>query len=73
MREAPTAPLPVLGLDTDGTIVMSWSGNGLTGSMTIYGDGTYSYFVRRDGAAARDPEAQIDQPIGETLKRLLEA
>lgn len=72
-REAPTAPLPVLGLDTDGTIVMSWSGNGLTGSMTIYGDGSYSYFVRRDGTTARDSEAQINRPIREPLKRLLEA
>jgi hypothetical protein len=72
-NEAPTAPLPVLGLDTDGTIVMSWSGNGLTGSLTVYGDGTYSYFVRRQGKVARAPEARIDEPIEERFKRLLEA
>ena len=67
-REAPAAPLPVLGLDTDGTIVMSWSEDGLTGSMTIYGDGTYSYFVRRNGEAARDTEAAINEPIAEALR-----
>lgn len=72
-KEAPSAPLPVLGLDTDGTIVMSWSADGLTGSMTVYGDGTYSYFVRRGGYVARDSEAAINQPIAEALRLLLAA
>lgn len=72
-KEAPSAPLPVLGLDTDGTIVMSWSAGGLTGSMTIYGDGTYSYFVRRGGEVARASEAGINEPIAETLRLLLAA
>lgn len=72
-EEAPAAPLPVLGLDADGTIVMSWSGDGLTGSMTMHGDGTYSYFVRRHGVVASDAEAQVAHPIGPDLKRLLEA
>lgn len=71
--EAPSAPLPVLGLDVDGTIVMSWSAGGLTGSMTIYGDGTYSYFVRRGDLVARDPKATISEPIAEALRRLLAA
>lgn len=72
-REAPSGPLPVLGLDTDGTIVMSWSSNGLTGSLTIYGDGTYSYFVRQNGKIARDSDAAINEPIAEALRLLLEA
>jgi hypothetical protein len=72
-QDAPSAPLPVLGLDTDGTIVMSWSSGGLTGSMTVYGDGTYSYFVRRDGHVARDAEAAIKGPTAEALRLLLEA
>jgi hypothetical protein len=72
-KEAPSAPLPVLGLDTDGTIVMNWSAGGLTGSMTIYGDGTYSYFVRRGGHVARASEAAINEPIAEPLRLLLAA
>lgn len=72
-REAPSAPLPVLGLDTDGTIVMSWSSDGLNGSMTIYGDGTYSYFVRRNCQIARDADAAVNEPTAEALRLLLEA
>lgn len=71
-HDAPSAPLPVLGLDTDGTIVMSWSQQELVGSMTIYGDGTYSYFVRRGRASAEDVEALIEEPLGENLRLLLE-
>ena len=71
-NEMPGASLPTLGLDADGTVVMSWSRNGRTGSMTVYGDGTFSYFVRTHGEVARNSEARIDQPIDEALKRLLE-
>jgi hypothetical protein len=70
-REAPSAPLPVLGLDTDGTIVMSWSRSDLVGSMTIYGDGTFSYFVRRNVASTKEINAMIDQPLGKDLTQLL--
>jgi hypothetical protein len=70
-REVPSAPLPVLGLDTDGTIVMSWSRGDLVGSMTIYGDGTFSYFVRRNAASAKNINAMIDQPLGKDLTDLL--
>lgn len=72
-REAPRAPLPVLGLDTDGTIVMSWSRGDLVGSMTIYGDGTFSYFVRRNAAYVKNIDAIIDQPLGKDLTDLLTA
>jgi hypothetical protein len=72
-REVPSAPLPVLGLDTDGTIIMSWSRGDLVGSMTIYGDGTFSYFVRRDAASAKNISAMIDQPLGKDLTDLLAA
>jgi len=70
-REVPSAPLPVLGLDNDGTIVMSWSRSDLVGSMTIYGDGTYSYFVRRNAASAKNIEAMMDQPLAKDLTELL--
>ncbi len=72
-QEVPSGPLPVLGLDTDGTIVMSWSRGDLAGSMTIYGDGTFSYFVRRNAASVKNIEAMIDQPLAKDLKDLLAA
>lgn len=72
-NEAPTAPLPVLGLDTDGTIVMSWSRGELVGSMTVYGDGTFSYFVRRNIISVKNIDALIEQPLGKDLIDLLTA
>ena len=69
--EIPDAPLPVIGLDTDGTIVMTWTRDGLAGSLTIYGDGTYSYFVRRGEKVAKNPEARISKPLDRKLISLL--
>ena len=69
--EVPSAPLPVLGLDTDGTIVMSWSRGDLVGSMTVYGDGTFSYFVRRNTVSVKNIDAMIDQPLRKDLTDLL--
>lgn len=71
--ERPDRPLPVLGLDSDGTIVMTWAADQFAGSLTVYGDGTYSYFVRRGDKVAKSPEERISQPIKNDLIKLLAA
>ena len=42
---------PMVGLDSDGFIVLTWDENDLCGSLSIFGDGTFScYIENRDGS-----------------------
>ena len=51
---------PALGVDAGGEIVMSWSGReGLFGSMSINGDGTFAFYVERGNNSAEDGDLPI--------------
>ena len=51
---------PALGVDAGGEIVMSWSGReGLFGSMSINGDGTFAFYVERGNSSAEDGDLPI--------------
>ncbi len=63
VNELPEAQLPGIGLDSDGHVVFSWSTNNLIGNLSVYGDGTYSYFVENSGKTAREDEAQVMSPF----------
>jgi hypothetical protein len=51
---------PALGVAADGEIVMSWGGrDGLFGSMSISGDGTFAFYVERGNIRAEDGDVPI--------------
>ena len=51
---------PALGVDAGGEIVMSWSGReGLFGSMSISGDGTFAFYVERGNSSAENGDLPI--------------
>ena len=71
--EAQVRPLPKIGLDSDGVVVMSWGGPDLHGSLSVFGDGTYSYFLRGRGDPAKNGEVRISDPLPADLRRVLMA
>ena len=66
-----TALAPQVGLDFEGTLSFFWNEDGVVAELTIYGDGTYSYFARRDDQVATEDEADIDHPIDSRLLNIL--
>lgn len=69
--EIPETPLPSIGMESEGIIVMSWNSAGLVGSLSVFGDGTYSYFVRAAGRTARDGAARISDPLAARFREIL--
>lgn len=67
-------PLPLLGLDADGCIVMTWHDDFVSGNLSVFGDGTYAYFLQRvedqDTRTISD-EARISDPLKRNLVDLL--
>lgn len=55
---------PALGVDAGGEIVMSWGGReGLFGSMSICGDGTFAFYVERGNTCAEDGDIPVVGPL----------
>jgi hypothetical protein len=65
--------LPDIGLDLDGTIVYSFhpDRNGLIGSLSVFGDGTYSFYLEKNGDFIESGAAKIAQPLDLNLQNLL--
>ncbi len=62
--------LPDLGLDSDGFLVFSFhpERTGMVGSLSVFGDGTYSYCIEVEGKSVECGAAAIAEPISEDLK-----
>ena len=67
----PNQPLPMIDLDGDGVIVMTWHGYGRAGSLTVHGDGTYSYYIKLGKDVAKRGDAKISAPLDDSLVRIL--
>ncbi len=65
--------LPDLGLDSDGSLVFSFhpERTGLIGSLSVFGDGTYSYCIEFKGKSVEAGEAVVGGPIADELKAYL--
>jgi hypothetical protein len=65
--------LPDLGLDSDGSLVFSFhpERTGMVGSLSVFGDGTYSYCIEMKGASIDSGAAKISAPIADELKAFL--
>lgn len=68
----PAGPAPLVGLDDDGFIVLSWTSDALVGSMSIFGDGTYAYFLQGSQGVARSGSASTILDPTEDLVRVLQ-
>ncbi len=64
---------PHVGLDYEGAYAFCWSDEDFVTDLSIYGDGTYSYFAKRGGRIATSDEALISKPIDSGLRNLLVA
>lgn len=65
---SPRPVAPALGVDAGGEIVMSWGGReGLFGSMSISGDGTFAYYVERGNTCAEDGDLPIVGSLPQTF------
>ena len=63
---------PALGVDAGGEIFMSWGGReGLFGSMSISGDGTFAFYVERGNSCAEDGDLPITGSLPKPLINVL--
>jgi hypothetical protein len=65
--------LPDLGLDSDGSLVFSFhpERTGMVGSLSVFGDGTYSYCIELNGTSVDSGAARVSAPFSDELKALL--
>lgn len=63
--------VPSLGLDYEGSLSLFWQTQDLKAELSVYGDGTYSYFARRDAETATADEADINLPMEAKLLSIL--
>lgn len=65
--------LPDIGLDGDGTVVFSFHPDrcGIIGSLSIFGDGTYSYCIESEGVSIESGASHIAAPIDVSLQDFL--
>lgn len=71
--ELPHGPLPMLGMDSEGYIVMTWNEGELVCSLSVFGDGTYAFFAQRNGITAKSGDARISDPVPSRLIEILTA
>ena len=64
-------PIPNITLHSDGSFGFSWTGSGLVGDISIFGDGTYSYNVLRDGKVAKASNRKTGEKLRPDLIRIL--
>jgi hypothetical protein len=72
-RQMFDCPIPMIGLDSDGYVVLTWDTGNLIGSLSIFGDGTYAYYLETIDAHEKEGEALISMPISSKLINLLNA
>ena len=72
-RIADYGPMLTLFRHGDGVIVMTWHGYGRAGSLTVHGDGTYSYYIKLGKEVAKRGDAKISAPLDDALVRVLSA
>ncbi len=64
-------PMPSITLHSDGSFGFSWTGGGLVADVSVFGDGTYSYNVLRDGQIARASNRRTGEKLRPDLIRIL--
>lgn len=65
--EATGVPKPMISADDEGCLSLYWSNAEFAGSIFVYGDGTYSYYVEGYGLPVEADSASIDAPLDPDL------
>jgi hypothetical protein len=67
----PEGPAPLVGLDSAGTVVLTLDDKNLKGSMSVFGDGTYAFYVQKADLCANHGDAIVGQPLDPDLRAVL--
>lgn len=62
---------PTVGLDYEGTVSFSWIRDDISADLTIYEDGTYSYYAEKDDNTAGSDETSLSEPLDPKLVSIL--
>ena len=62
---------PRIGLDFEGTFSFSWFDDYVSGDLTVYDDGTYSFFISNKHDSAGSDEEPLDSPLDSGLLGIL--
>jgi hypothetical protein len=65
--EMPDLPRPLISVDEEGFVCLHWNSSSLLATISVYGDGTYSFFSEGYGVVARSDS----EPIGTVLPQKL--
>ena len=63
--------IPSIALHSDGSFGFSWTGAGLVADVSVFGDGTYSYNVLRDGQVAKASNRRTGEKLRPDLIKIL--
>lgn len=64
---------PMVGLDAEGIVVLTWDSPDLVGTMSVFGDDTFAYYLERNGEVVSAGEASLFEEIAEALQNALMA
>ncbi len=64
-------PQPAISADEDGAICMHWRMAGLLATMTVYGDGTYSFYAEAGELSAKSDSELVGLPLPADLISVL--
>lgn len=62
---------PMIGLDADGIVVFTWESEDLVGSLSVFGDDTFAYYLERNDEVISSGEASLSEGISPTLATAL--
>ena len=65
--ELPSLASPMISADEDGFVCFYWRSGAMMASISVYGDGTYSFYAEGNGKSSRSDEAQILAPLAADL------
>lgn len=66
-------PQPSLSADEDGGICAHWRVPGVLATITVYGDGTYSFYAEAGSAQTRSDSEEVGLPLPVALTSILAA
>lgn len=67
----PADVAPKIGLDSDGTLILSWLRGKLVGTLTVFDAETYGYYLERGGQSAASEETKLSDPLPKELLDIL--
>lgn len=70
-RELPEEAAPSISMDSDGFPVFCWQSNGVYGSLSVFDQEYYAFYVERDGRQFESGEARLTEALPNQLLEVL--